>query len=182
MTLLFLYFTSVSCPLPSARIQMAQDKWLVCFCILRQSCVLFLPQNSNWQKINDLFVCLFVFVLYVALKKRISSKIRILSCFVWLKRVLLNLLCFGICDCHQLDTPSRTLSSDFSNQTFHCWYSGLLCRRPLNMEWPPAPSSKETLSGLLQIQPQNVSLLQDNRSAMFSPLALLSPSVVNPCL
>ena len=46
--------------------------------LIRQSCALFLPQESNWQKISELFV----FVLYVALKKRISSKVRILSCFV----------------------------------------------------------------------------------------------------
>ena len=34
-----------------------------------------------------------IFVLYTALKKRISSKIHILSCFVWLKSVLFNLWC-----------------------------------------------------------------------------------------
>ena len=45
---------------------------------VRQSRSLFLPQESNWQKISELFV----FVLYVALKKRISSKIRILSCSI----------------------------------------------------------------------------------------------------
>ena len=33
---------------------------------------LFLPQASSWEKISQLFV----FVLYVALRKRISSKIR----------------------------------------------------------------------------------------------------------
>ena len=60
------------------------------FCQLTcRSCALFLPQESNWQKISELFL----FVLCVALKKRISSKMWILSCFVWLKIILFNLLC-----------------------------------------------------------------------------------------
>ena len=55
-----------SCPLPSTSISLAKDKWIVCFCIV----------NSY--------------------EKRISLKIHILSCFVWLKSVLFNLLCvFG---------------------------------------------------------------------------------------
>ena len=49
---------------------------------------LFLLQESNWQKISELFV----FVLYVVLKKKISLKVPILS-FVWLKSILFNLLC-----------------------------------------------------------------------------------------
>ena len=39
----------------------------------------------------------FVFVLFVALKKRIPSKICILSCFICLKSVLLKFLCFWSC-------------------------------------------------------------------------------------
>ena len=51
-------------------------------------------QESKWQKISCLFV-LPCFV-HIVLKKRISSNLRILSCFVWLKSVLFNLLCvFG---------------------------------------------------------------------------------------
>ena len=48
-----------------------------------------LLEEPNWQQLSYLFV----FVLIVALKKRIPSNICILSCFVWLKSVLLNLLC-----------------------------------------------------------------------------------------
>ena len=37
-------------------------------------------QTSNWQKISEQIVCLFMFVSYVASKKRTSAKIsRILS-------------------------------------------------------------------------------------------------------
>ena len=42
-----------------------------------QSRTHFLQQELKWQRINELFV----FVLFVALKKRIPSKMCILSCF-----------------------------------------------------------------------------------------------------
>ena len=42
----------------------------------------------KWQQLGDLFV----FLLFVALKKRIHSNLCILSCFVWLKSVLYNIL------------------------------------------------------------------------------------------
>ena len=52
----------------------------------------FLQKNYH-SKISDLFV----FVLFVALKKRISSKIYIVSCFLWLKSVIFNFMCVFKC-------------------------------------------------------------------------------------
>ena len=48
-----------------------------------------IPEEPNWQQLWFLFV----FVLFVALNKRILYKICILSCFVSLKSVLFSLLC-----------------------------------------------------------------------------------------
>ena len=41
------------------------------------------------REVGDLLVCL----LFIPLKNRISSKFGILSCFVWLKGIVFNLLC-----------------------------------------------------------------------------------------
>ena len=49
----------------------------------------YLLGEPNWQQLSYLFV----FVLFVALKKRIPSKMCLLSCLVWLKSVLFSLLC-----------------------------------------------------------------------------------------
>ena len=51
---------------------LAQTDWqtLISGPNLGQSCALFLPQATSWQKVSELFV----FMLYVAWGKRISSK------------------------------------------------------------------------------------------------------------
>ena len=67
----------------------------------RQSCAHFLLEEPNRQRAHILVEepngqqqsYLFVFVWFLALKKRIPSEIGKLSCFVWLKSVLFNLLC-----------------------------------------------------------------------------------------
>ena len=104
--------------------------------------------------------CLFVFVLYEALKKRISSKFCILSCFVWLKSVLFNLLCVSgstgwYCCPHNKNynnlsiyrsgttkhfintyTPCLALSLSLSLSFSHRWWGyRLYCKRDRNSSW-----------------------------------------------
>ena len=81
----------------------------------RAACLaLSLPQESIRHKIVN---CLVLSVLYVALKRGISSKIRTLSCFIWLKSVLLNLLyVFGVSSA-ALSSPADSYPSEF--QRYH---------------------------------------------------------------
>ena len=45
----------------------------------------------------------------------------------------------------------------FSHHTFHCWLPRLFCLQPLYLEWPSPSSPTQTLTGLLQIKPQDIS-------------------------
>ena len=109
----------------------------------------FRKNPSGKRSVNSLFV----FVLYVALKKRISSKMCILSCFVWLKYVLFNILCvFGALDLHKKFTrrvdnvPTRHTTLfllSFTNYSsgffFNLWNVTLLVYAPgacLCVLWP----------------------------------------------
>ena len=75
-------------------------------------------------------------------------------------------------------------SLDSLSQTLQCWFPRLFhCQFPylqhLYVEWPSPSCLKETLSGLLQIQPQNLSFFsQNSRPVIFSPVALLSPFII----
>ena len=74
-------------------------------------------------------------------------------------------------------TPSRTLrsaSDTLSLQIPRTRLSTVGFRTfsvfgPSNMDWSSSSSSTETLSGLLQIRPQNISLSKTNRLARFFP-------------
>ena len=71
-------------------------------------------------------------------------------------------------------------SPDPSYQTFHRWFPHLFCLQSLYMEWPSPSSLKETLSGLLQIRPKNISFSK-TIDPLFFPSALLLPSFISPC-
>ena len=58
-----------------------------------ETSALFLPPEFNWQKLSELFVG---FCIVCSFEKEDFLEIRILSCFVWIKSVLFNFLCFGI--------------------------------------------------------------------------------------
>ena len=78
--------------------------------------------------------------------------------------------------------PSRLqmdeISWIWSTESREC----LFCLLSLYMEWPSPSSSKETLSGLLQIWPKNISSSKTIDPLCFPSFALLSPSIVNPRL
>ena len=84
----FLLFLFNSCGLETLPITIKSNINMVHVAVHGQSRAHFLSQESTWRQISDLFV----FVLFVALKKKIPSKISILSRFVCLNSVLFNLL------------------------------------------------------------------------------------------
>ena len=99
-----------------------------------KSHALFLLQESKWQTIGESFV----FVLHVALKHRISSKICILPCFVWWKSALFNSLCvFGT-----WITPENLVSGNYAhpNHLFITENIKQKSGRPPTL-FPPAPES-----------------------------------------
>ena len=69
---------------------------------------------------------------------------------------------------------------DSAYETFHCWFPHLFCLRPLYMEWPSLPCPTETVPGLFQIQPQVLSLFQNQQTGHIFRSALL-PSCLS-CL
>ena len=60
-----------------------------------------------------------------------------------------------------------TRPPDCSHQALHCWLPRLFCFRSIYMEWPSPSSLTETLSGLIQILPENISF-PNCRPALFS--------------
>ena len=75
---------------------------------VRQSRAHILLEEPNWQQLNDLFV----FGFSVALKKRVASKVCILSCFVKLRKSFCSTFCVSLVSL-SARTPAVYSVSDF---------------------------------------------------------------------
>ena len=105
-------------------------------------------QNMRYVKFFVMMTCSFKCHILIL---RSLIKLMLISNFTKLLKssnlISLSWLMLWVC--------SRCQLAESSYQTFQCWLLCLFCHRPHCMELPSPSSPKETLSGLVRIQPQN---------------------------